>query len=317
MKKAVLLYKRSTNIGDDIQCIAALNLLGEKDTLILDRENLHENEESSDIKLLCNGWFMFNAENWPPAKNIHPYFISFHIAKYNRIRKLMLAENLVPYYQQFEPIGCRDHVTLNLFNKIGIKSYFSGCATLTMDKSRSKRSNDIIVTDPFINDLLTEEYARKVTFKLIPKEFHPQVKLKTHIRKNTDISIEEQLNEGKELLKEYAQAKLVITSRIHCALPCLALGTPVYFVDFGYIRKINRDRFDGILDLMHTVRPILPFHENRRIDKVLKFFNIHRLFFNTIKPLSINWENPEPNPDDYKNIAADIKKRIAAEFKDL
>ena len=46
------------------------------------------------------------------------------------------------------------------------------------------------------------------------------------------------------LLNTYKHAKLVITSRIHCALPCLAYGTPFVFL---HSNMANDCRFDPIL----------------------------------------------------------------------
>ena len=37
---------------------------------------------------------------------------------------------------------------------------------------------------------------------------------------------------AKQLLDQYARAKLVISTRIHGALPCLALNTPIIFISF-------------------------------------------------------------------------------------
>lgn len=51
---------------------------------------------------------------------------------------------------------------------------------------------------------------------------------------------------AKALLQRYANAKLVITSRIHAALPCLGLGTPVIL-----ICPYDRKRFDGIAELLN------------------------------------------------------------------
>jgi len=34
-----------------------------------------------------------------------------------------------------------------------------------------------------------------------------------------------------QLMEMYASAKLVATQRIHCALPCVAMGTPVIFIN--------------------------------------------------------------------------------------
>jgi hypothetical protein len=47
-----------------------------------------------------------------------------------------------------------------------------------------------------------------------------------------------------ERLKLYSEASLVITSRLHCALPCVAFGTPVLFLH----RNMKSDcRFDSLL----------------------------------------------------------------------
>ena len=54
------------------------------------------------------------------------------------------------------------------------------------------------------------------------------------------------------ILHKYARAKLVITSRIHCALPCLALGTPVIFVN-GFDSFVDSCRFDGIIELFNRI----------------------------------------------------------------
>src|SRR5690606_16492447 len=62
----------------------------------------------------------------------------------------------------------------------------------------------------------------------------------------------EKFEMAENLLKKYAKAKLVITSRIHCALPCLALGTPVIFVN-GFDSFVDSCRFDGILELFNRI----------------------------------------------------------------
>jgi hypothetical protein len=63
---------------------------------------------------------------------------------------------------------------------------------------------------------------------------------------------EEKFAMAEDLLHKYAKAKLVITSRIHCALPCLAMGTPVIFIN-GFDSFVDSCRFDGILDLFNRI----------------------------------------------------------------
>ncbi|MGV0033849.1 MAG: polysaccharide pyruvyl transferase family protein [Candidatus Azotimanducaceae bacterium WSBS_2022_MAG_OTU7] len=54
-----------------------------------------------------------------------------------------------------------------------------------------------------------------------------------------------------ELLERYrTQAKLVITSKLHCALPCIAMGIPVIFF---------ADKRDERLHLVREFIPINPY----------------------------------------------------------
>ena len=53
---------------------------------------------------------------------------------------------------------------------------------------------------------------------------------------------------AKELLDKYARAKLVISTRIHGALPCLAFNTPVIFINESY-----DNRYTGIYELLNTI----------------------------------------------------------------
>ena len=63
-----------------------------------------------------------------------------------------------------------------------------------------------------------------------------------------------------ETLKCYERYPLVVTSRIHCALPCLAMGTPVLFVYDRERRKNGRmtlsadpGRQEGLLNYFNTM----------------------------------------------------------------
>jgi len=93
-------------------------------------------------------------------------------------------------------------------------------------------------------------------------------------------------NEADRLLKKYSSAQFVVTSRIHCALPCLGMDTPVVFV----LDKVMEDdqnvfnapgRFGGLLDLFRvatykdnhvsTFDPILS--QNKKIEQDFSFKN--------------------------------------------
>jgi len=62
---------------------------------------------------------------------------------------------------------------------------------------------------------------------------------------------------AKELIKTYAHARFVITSRIHCALPCLGVETPCIFISSDVLSGSSlrsSGRFGGLLEMMNVVR---------------------------------------------------------------
>ena len=80
----------------------------------------------------------------------------------------------------------------------------------------------------------------------------------THIkilRRGVDTN-ETLIHEADKMLKYYQTCKLVVTSRIHAALPCLALETPVIFVQSAKMREeiMNINRLDGLINLFRCMQ---------------------------------------------------------------
>ena len=131
MKTGVIGCLNTNNIGDYIQTLAVIKLIG-KEYKILDRESLNSyNDEPR--KVIINGWFMEKPLNFPPSSNIKPLFISFHINP--DIVSDFLNSNTVSYLKEHQPIGCRDTFTQELLEKHSIKTFFSSCVTLTLNKT--------------------------------------------------------------------------------------------------------------------------------------------------------------------------------------
>jgi len=275
MKYALLKYdenKRFFNIGDNIQSLAAKQFIPQVD-IYLNREKLAE-YKGEKVKLIMNGWFTHNIHNWIPSKDIEPLFVSFHMN--NTAAEAMLTKVGIEYLKRYEPIGCRDQYTVDILKEKGIDAYFTGCLTTTLDSYKiddSQRGDDIYIVDPlysyprkkkvFYNfKWIIKSILNGDTFKLNKKNKHlknfiSETLLKNAIYINQEppsntYSTEEKFEMAEDLLKKYAKAKLVITSRIHCALPCLALGTPVIFVN-GFDSFVDTSRFDGIIDLFNRV----------------------------------------------------------------
>lgn len=107
-------------------------------------------------------------------------------------------------------------------------------------------------------------YLRNFVDKSILREAH----YITHIFGNEELPTDEaRFQRATYLVRMYARAKMVITSRIHCALPCLGLDTPVAFVKSTDDSEKSLCRFKGLENFFNIVEV--------RKDKVFHSFIPH------------------------------------------
>lgn len=292
MKKGLLVYsapKGKLNIGDYIQSLAARQFLGANVDYLINRERLDEFDEA-EVKLILNGWFTHEADHWPPSSKIKPLFVAFHIS--SLVKNQILSSKGILYLKHHEPIGCRDHETVKILKENGIDAYFTGCLTLTLSETYTSENKDgkIYIVDAFVspkrklysflsfvllfitkNRTITKihkkrykintiasildttlfyfQYSKYFTDELLLQAFY----INHQITVNQFNSEIEKFEYASNLLNKYAKAKLVVTSRIHCALPCLSLETPVI-----YVENIDQDewsscRLDGLRELFNII----------------------------------------------------------------
>jgi hypothetical protein len=240
---AVLTYS-TPNLGDEIQSIAAQQFLPKID-LRIDRDhlNLTPNGAPELSKIILNGWHTHAPENWPPASFLHPLITSFHVTRQkfsknsgglNPVDILLQGKNL-EYLRAYAPIGARDFWTRDLLLERGVESYFSGCLTLTLGTQEPLDREDYIcaVDVPESALLKLREISKARLF------------VRTHYLDGGTNG--ERVYLAQRRLSLYSRAKCVITTRLHCALPCLALGTPVLL-----LADVDRDdRFGGLGTLLN------------------------------------------------------------------
>ena len=70
------------------------------------------------------------------------------------------------------------------------------------------------------------------------------------MRKSAYRTNEALFEQAEKRLERYAKAPFVVTSRLHCALPCLAMGTPMWFV---HSNSFTTGRFGGNIDFMNRL----------------------------------------------------------------
>ena len=247
MKYGLILNLATDNVGDDIQSYAAAQFLPSIDCVI-DRESLDRFDNSDEpVKAIMNGWYMYNKSNWPPSEDIDPLWVSVHISEsdYFGIGEKFLTGPGAEYLRQYSPIGARDESTLEMLRRNGIDAYLSGCLTLTLPRNDSaEKTDEILLVDV---DPASEQCIRRH----FPEERYISVTHKADPETYRLLPVKERMERANALLRRYQSAKCVITSRLHCALPCLALGTPVLLL----YKDEFASRIKSFLAYLHYATP--------------------------------------------------------------
>ncbi len=275
METGILGFIGSKNIGDYIQTKAVLDLVGFNNIKILDRENLDKYNDNV-IQTIINGWFMESPENWPPSEKIKPLFISFHLNP--SIEKELLKDESIKYFKSHEPIGCRDIYTRDILLEKGVNAYYSSCITTTIDRNNYLKSKTqaegIIVIGAFDRLKPTLDYKssakllisifkypfKKIGYSLKLSKFNRhlnnqnyKIKRYNQLTKRPIKSHNEGLNLASEMLEKIAESEVMITSRIHAALPALAMGLKVIFIDQGLDHVNHKHRLSGLINYFTRV----------------------------------------------------------------
>lgn len=286
MKICVLKYEGASfeqycNLGDDIQSMAAARLLPRVDGYVA-RDHLDKVQEPCIVSM--NGYFMGEA-NWPPSPNVVPIFFAFHIAP--AWEHVVCSPKGIEYLKRHAPIGCRDRGTVAILEKHGVEAYYSGCVTLTFDRREQEPQNGQV--------FVVGGGSRYVG--VVPRAVRKHA---IHVNQarvqlpHLALDVRKQL--AKHLLDTYRErASLVITSKIHCAMPCITMGVPVVFL---YDKK-KRD--DYRVEIIRDFLPINYVGESLLDQKLM----------NRIASRDIDWN---PAPVDIEKRKAEIKAGYSAAF---
>lgn len=282
MKYGLLYYKDTDNIGDDIQSYAASQFLPKIDYMI-DREHLNEfvPKKKEYVKTIMNAWYIHDKFNFGISPYINPLLISMFFKNFPYTSGITVGmdyinDNVKDILKKYGPVGTRDFHTQKMLNNLKVDNYFSGCMTLTINKFDNITQGEYIVVNGLTNEEI--EYIKSKTNRKI-------IKFQQDIEKGSlsDESWEKRKNRVIDVLKLYQGAHMVITNKLHCSLPCLALETPVLLLyDKSFAE--NKDRIG-------TYKEYLNYIDRN------KFMN-----------QKINFENPKKNPDKYLEIRKKLVK---------
>jgi hypothetical protein len=199
-------YSRSWNLGDEIQTMAVGQHLESFDGYV-DRDYL-DRVDGDEIAVVMNGWFCKRPATFPSSPNLRPVWLGFHLSP--RHAEVLQNEKTRELLLRSGPIGCRDEGTSRLLERHNIEAFVSGCMTTTFPLRDSQPNEPTVYLVDTVGIPLPERIRCSKCVRTTHQEAHWW---------------------SQDLLKEYrTKATLVVTPRLHCALPCVAMGIPVVFV---------------------------------------------------------------------------------------
>jgi hypothetical protein len=216
------------NLGDDIQALAAALLLPKVDAYV-DRDRLNKVRLSEPHHLIMNSWFAIKRFDAVPSKSIIPHYFGHCIG-----RPELLNETWFSEWRKRSSIGCRDEYSVSCLQERGIDAYFTGCLTTYMGRffHFPKKREGIIFVD------VPESMER-----FIPSKIRNRARRITNETAKGNANQHDRFKRLAEICDILRCAEMVVTRRLHTALPCIGFETPVTVFLEG--SEKNRRRFSG------------------------------------------------------------------------
>lgn len=233
------------NLGDNMQIVAIDHIYTQMGIDLKDVVYIDTNELATyrgEYVILPVTMPLVDYREGGIAGRFSPYIIPVFLGL------TMVKETLDPvevaYYKKYEPIGCRDERTLNTLRKYQIRCYLHGCITVTLPR----RESDENAKDVFIVDVHPKMQ------ELIPDYLRKDAKIRTHLR--TDVQGEAKLETIRQYQEYKDNARLVITSLLHCSVPCMAAGIPVILLK------------DAVSYRMSWLEKLLPVYSGEKLNDI-------------------------------------------------
>ena len=219
---AIAWQPQSDNLGDDLRTYAAMQLLPRIDRVLdadcLDAPLTGLGEDDRVVALLSGNVLRENT-HWLPEKHIAPVCVGVHLSQEDvwGIPFTQLEGEGKAYLAASAPIGCRDERTVKLLEQAGIPHALTGCLTLTLKRPQVRTQHYVCCVD----------VPKEAVQTLRTYAAGCDVQELSHQLDNPTADFDARMENVRQMLRIYAGARFVITRRLHCAMACLAIGTPV------------------------------------------------------------------------------------------
>ena len=213
------------NLGDEMQGLAGLQFLPYMDALV-ERDDLASVFPTQDLAtpmrnktlVFLNAWYGSSTKTWPPPRHLDPVLVAVHTESDQAT--INTFNTGMTWLKEHWPVGVRDLATLEYFNSHGVASFVSSCMTTTILPLCPNREKNI--------KIIVVDVEPELSSTIIPRNL--EVETVTH--KSLDQVVNDnpilRYKHAFGILRKYAcDAKVVVTTRLHSALPSAASGTSV------------------------------------------------------------------------------------------
>lgn len=227
---------RTNNIGDDFQSYVLASLFqGAPGWIPRDDPNA---DPGLVTDLIANGFVTIEALPFHPTLRVE--FLSVWLGP------LLLSDRArVDILGSYGTIGCRDTETLERCLTLGLDARFTGCPTILCrdhpEEEMETGSTLFIDVDPRLFDRGTTHYQVHTSLRRPATWFTNVVP--------TDLDPGQRWQECDLRHRLLTRAELVVTNRIHVALPALGMGRAVLFVED---RIVNPGRLTALPEGFRT-----------------------------------------------------------------
>lgn len=236
------------NLGDDLVTLAALEQLPRVDH-VLDVNALDAPVPglSGDDRLvtLATGLFLRSSAHWPPDEHIALACIGVHLSSEDAwgLPLATLDGAGLDALAACAPISARDVRTAKRLAQLDIPHQLTGSLVLTLDHPPCPRSGVVCCDAPEEVVTALQALRRDVT-------------VTTHAMPDPSPDFSVRMENARAMLHRYAGAEMVFTRRLHCAMACLALGTPVLLLYHPEYEDVSRF---APMDAMFRKQPVEEF----------------------------------------------------------